>query len=349
VPKKYVEANGDAQFALHPIGSGPYKAVEHVAGSYIKLEAVGPHWRTGIPRYKTVYIRLIPEETTRVAMLRQGKLDIADISADRVAEVRKAGFPVKIKSADALVNCWWIEPWGNGPLADLRVREALNVAIDRKEIAEVIFSGLAKPASIPLGFSWSYSPVGFVPSRDLDYAFDPARAKKLLAEAGQPRFEATILSFPIQGFPQADTLVQAIAGYWGNVGVQAKIVPMDYPAARKKWFDRTAPAALACFNQANRSTFGQYAALTKFTAFNKPTGIMHDDEVTRLVSAMGSETDSPKWNEMMVSVFKRMRAQSVDVPIADIDTPYATSKTLPAWDPGTVMYELNLDQLVRTK
>jgi len=66
LPKKYLEANGDDVFARKPVGSGPYRFVEQVTGSHIKLTAVDSHWRIGAPKYKTVTFKLVPEETTRL-------------------------------------------------------------------------------------------------------------------------------------------------------------------------------------------------------------------------------------------------------------------------------------------
>ena len=74
----------------------------------------------------------------------------------------------------------------------------------------------------------------------------------------------------IAGRPPGEA-AEAIAGYWQDVGLDAKVVPMDFSAFRKLWFDRSSPGALVCYNQANRNAFGAYSALTKFGFFDKPT------------------------------------------------------------------------------
>src|SRR6266853_1599416 len=104
LPKKYPEAVVDDAFAQKQGGSGPYKFVEQVTGSHIKLAAVDNHWRIGVPRFKTVTFKLVPEETTRIALLRRGEVDIADVSRERVAELEKEGFPVHMRKEEALIH-----------------------------------------------------------------------------------------------------------------------------------------------------------------------------------------------------------------------------------------------------
>src|SRR4029450_10445867 len=104
LPKKYIESVGDDVFARKPVGSGPYKFVEHVTGSHLKLEAMPAHWRLGTPKYKTMQFRLIPEETTRIALLRRGEVDIADVSRERVAELAKENFPVHYRRDEAILH-----------------------------------------------------------------------------------------------------------------------------------------------------------------------------------------------------------------------------------------------------
>lgn len=350
VPKKYIEAKGDAFFNLNPIGSGPYKVIESVAGSHVRLEAAGRHWRAGTPRYKYVTIRAIPEETTRTAMLRQGKLDIADVSPAAVKELRAQGLQIHRKEGDALINCWWIESYASTPMGDKRVREALNLAINREEVADALFSGMAKPANIPLGFSWSFPEIGFSVQPGQKYAFDAARARKLIAEAGFPNgFSTKIYTAPLPGFAEAQSLAEAIGGYWGNIGVKAEVIPVDYAALRKMYVDRQVPGALMCYNQANRSAYGAFSALEKFGYVKKPTGFMHDPEIEKLHTAISEEMNPDKRNALMRQMFDRLRSESWNIPVVDVDTVYAAVKTLPKWSPGSVMFDLNLDQLVDGK
>src|SRR6185295_16892312 len=89
LPKKYIEANGDDAFARKPVGSGPFRFVEQVTGAHIKMTAVDNHWRIGTPKYKNLTFRLVPEETTRIALLRRGEVDVADVSRERVKELEK--------------------------------------------------------------------------------------------------------------------------------------------------------------------------------------------------------------------------------------------------------------------
>ena len=345
--KKYLEEKGDDHFATRPIGSGPYRFVEQVTGSHIKLEATEAHWRIGTPRFKTLTFRQLPEETTRIAMLRRGEVDIIEVSRDRVRELEREGFPIYVRKDDALLHMWWVQPWDNVPVRDKRVREALNLAIDRKEVAATILGGRADPAAIPYGLSWAFPDVNFKVSSEAYYPFDPARAKKLLADAGYPGgFPMEVYAFQLPGLPEGKALAEAIAGYWQKIGVQPKIIPVDYGAFRKKWLDRTAPGAVGYFNIANRDWVGTYALLEKSAYTPSRTSTVADREIDAMVAEVLGQTDRERVNALMRGIFKRLRYEHYGVPVVYLHTPYAASKKLTRWNPGSVMYDLNIDELL---
>jgi peptide/nickel transport system substrate-binding protein len=350
VPRKYVEARGDDHFARAPVGSGPYRFAEQVTGSHIRMEAVDNHWRVGTPRYRTLTFRLVPEETTRIAMLRRGEADIVEISRERVKEVERGGFPVHQRKDDAVILMWWVQPWDGTPINDRRVREALNLAIDRQEIATSLFGGLAEPSHVPFGLTWSFPDIDFKMTPELTYPHDPARARKLLAEAGYPNgFPIDVHSYLLPGFPEGRTLAEAVAGYWQRIGVQARLIPVDYGAFRKKWVDRTAPGAVGYFNFANRDWMGTYAVIDKFAYSPSRLSTTQDPEVDEMVRAVARATDRQKIDALMRNILTRLRTEHLGISVVAMHTPYATSKAIPKWNPGSVMYDLNLDELVRGK
>jgi len=352
-PKKYIESVGDDVFARKPIGSGPYKFVEQVTGSHITLTAGDNHWRIGTPKYKTMTFRLVPEETTRIALLRRGEVDVAELSRERVKDVEKDGFPIHYRREESILTMWWVlGPDGRVPPAkDKRVREALNLALDRAEIAQSIFGGKAEPAAVPLGLSWSFKDVGFKQTPDMMYPYDLPRAKKLLADAGfASGFNLDVYAYQLPGLPEGKTMAEAVAGYWEKLGIKSRLIPVDYPAFRKAWFDRSAPGAVGYFNIANRDWIGAYALLEKQAySASKPSDTVNDPEIDGMLSQVMRQTDREKINALMRNVYTRLRSEHLGVPVVYLHSPYATSKTLAKWNVGSVMYDLFFDQLASGK
>jgi peptide/nickel transport system substrate-binding protein len=353
LPRKYIESVGDDGFTRKPIGSGPYRLAEQVSGSHIKLEAVASHFRTGAPRFKTVTFRIVPEETTRIALLRRGEVDIADISRERVKELEREGFPIHFRREEALFNMWWIlapDGWP-APMKDKRVREAMSIAIDRAEVVRSVFAGAAEPAAIPMGLSWSFRDIGLKVGSEHAIPYDPARAKKLLADAGLGGgFPLDLYAFQLPGFPEGKTAAEAIAGYWQAVGIKVKLIPVDYAAFRKNWIDRKAPGAMGYYNIANRDWIGTFALLEKqaYTR-SKLTDQVNDPEIDGMVAQVLKQTDRDKVNALMRNIFLRLRSEYYTIPVVYLHTPYASSKALAKWNPGTVMYDFFIDELASTK
>lgn len=348
--KKYVEAKGDDGFAAHPVGSGPYRVVEQMIGSHLKLEAAGPHWRVGRPRYKTITFRLVSEESTRIALLRRGEADIIEIDRERVKEVQQAGFPVHLQRNSAILHMWWVQPWDSTPIKDPRVREALNLAIDREELASSVFAGLAEPAAIPIGIAGALADVKFGSTARFAYPFDRPRAKKLLVEAGYPNgFPYEIFSYQVPGLPEGRTLAEAVAGYWQQIGVQPKLITVDYAAFRKKWLDRTVPGAVGYYPFTNRDWSGTYATFRKFAYSSERITTIKDPVIDGMLREVGTQTDRDKVNRLMRDIFVRLRGEHLGIPVVYLHTPYASTKKIARWNPGALMNDLNFEELVTSK
>src|SRR5262245_41180104 len=182
VPKKYVTQVGDDGFRKHPIGAGPYKFVSHQPGVEVVLEAYPGYWRHA-PHIKRLVMKSVPETTSRVAMLKSGEADISYVlDGDDAADIRRDSRFQVIASKHASI--FWIEfaeQWDpKSPWHDTRLRQAVNHALNRQKINEAACLGFCPPA-------------GVVVPRVMDFAlqveppaYDVARAKKLLAEAGYP-------------------------------------------------------------------------------------------------------------------------------------------------------------------
>src|SRR5256886_17288748 len=132
-----------------------------------------------------------------------------------------------------------------------------------------------------MGLTWAFKDVGFKVTPDMVYAYDPGRAKKLLAEAGLASgFTLDVYAFQLPGFAEGKAFAEAIAGYWEKIGVKSKLIPVDYPAFRKMWVDRKAPGAVGYYKIPHRGLIGTYAPLQKqgYTPA-QPDDNVHDPEI----------------------------------------------------------------------
>jgi peptide/nickel transport system substrate-binding protein len=231
VPRKVYEAQGAEQFGLHPVGSGPWKFREWAKGQRVVMDANVDYWR-GPPKIQTLVFRAISEDNTRVTELLTGNADLVSVVPPELATRVKGNAATEVQTARSLRNVYLKINARKAPFDDVRVRQALAHAIDAKLLTDTILGGFGVPT--PGGVMgtgvWGHSR-----RVDTGYAFNPARARELLKEAGvPPGFRVSIIS--AQGRLLADSeVVQAIAGMLQDVGITVSIQFMDFDVINEEW------------------------------------------------------------------------------------------------------------------
>jgi peptide/nickel transport system substrate-binding protein len=235
--KKYIESAGEEGAERHPIGTGPWKFVEHVRGDRIVYEAVENHWRA-TPNWKRLVFVKVPEPATRMAMLRAGGVDVIEVGGEYVDELKKVGMRTLTMPNTAAIWVILGGQWPGRPSYDpkvpwaqpdaeraRKVRLALNLAVDKKAIFQQILGGVGTPVG-----TVNYYPTDAWISEALlkPVPYDPVRAKALLAEAGYPNgFDVTmnLTAWPGRGF--LPDVGEAVATYWEKIGLKVKRRPVD--------------------------------------------------------------------------------------------------------------------------
>jgi peptide/nickel transport system substrate-binding protein len=231
VPKKYIEKVGEDAYRKAPVGAGPFKFTSFNPGVELAMEAFPEYWRKA-PQVKRITMRSIPDETTRAAAVKTGEVDLAYLFGGTVAEELKRSPGLKVV-APLLYGVYWLDfldQWDpKSPWHDRRVRLAASHAIDRNAINQAEMLGMGKATG------------GFVPP-EFDFAlkidapaFDPARAKRLLAEAGHPNgFEAGDLT-PL---PPYTTLGETVSGMLQAVGIRSHVRTMERATFMTTWREK---------------------------------------------------------------------------------------------------------------
>ena len=174
--KAYYESSED-DFVNNPIGTGPYKFVSRAKGSNIKLEANEDYYR-GAPEIKEVTFEVIPDSSTKAIALQTGEVNFAEIDSATKPQL-EANPAITIAEVPTSAFSYIAMNTEKEPFNDVKVRQAINYAIDRDTLVEVCYDGEAEVNSnICAKERFGYSDDQF------QYTYDPEKAKELLAEAG---------------------------------------------------------------------------------------------------------------------------------------------------------------------
>jgi peptide/nickel transport system substrate-binding protein len=309
VPKAYVEKVGDDGFKRAPIGAGPYKFVSFNPGVELVMEAWEGYWRKA-PNVKRLVYRSLPEETTRAAALKKGEVDIAYLLTGPVAQdvQRTPGF--KLIAPKESQGTFWLDlpdQWDpKSPWHDRRVRQAASFSLDRQALNQAETLGFSKPTGslIPRALEFSRF---FEPD-----PYDPAKARKLLAEAGYPNgFDAGDL-YP---WPPYLSMGEAIASYLGAVGIRTRIRTMERAALTTAWRERKLKNVIVGITGAGGN------AATRLEAYVSKGGIYTAGvfpEVEDLFQRQARETDVKKREALIHQIQQILYERTTHVPIYEL-------------------------------
>ena len=247
--KRQAAELSDEEAAQDGAATGPWEIVEHLAGSYWRMEAVNDHWRK-TPEFAELYFHNIPEESTRVANFQTGHLDTMQMNLDSKPvidqvpgiEYMRVAFGGTMQVALGLGNfhipdsnrpSWdpdlpWVsaspdinsEEWDRAR----KVRLAMAMAIDKQTIVDTLLRGIGQPLAL---WGWEAN-MHRLPDDMQEREYNPEKAMQLLAEAGYPDgFEIT-LTPDIRGIPSEVEACEAVAVMWEAVGIRTRVNRVPY-------------------------------------------------------------------------------------------------------------------------
>jgi peptide/nickel transport system substrate-binding protein len=308
VPKKYVEQVGDDGFKKHPIGAGPYKFVSFMPGVELVLEANEQYWRK-VPSVKRLMFKVITEESTRLAALKRGEVDIVYSIRGELAEELKRTPRLSLKPTIIPGSFWVVFPdqWDSkSPWHDRRVRLAANLAIDRNAINQAETLGFSK-------ITWSVIPSTFESFwQPPAYPYDAGKAKQLLAEAGYPNgFDAGEF-FCDSSY---SNVAEGVVNYLKGVGIRTQSRPLE----RAAFFAQYREKKLKNVILSGSGAFGN--AATRLEAFIAAGGAYvygSYPDIDGLFGEQAAETDRKKREAILHRIQQLVYEKTILAPIWEL-------------------------------
>lgn len=214
----YINEVGVEEAAKKPVGTGPYKFVEWSRDNFLKLTANEDYWK-GTPAIKNVEFRYIPEFSSRLSAFLSGDIDLfKNIPVDSVARVESAKDARVESVSSSRINYLALNDIKEGPLQDVRVRQAINYAVDVDELLAAVLNGNGTKMTGPLSIlNKNYT-------ETMDYGYDQEKAIALLKDAG---YEPGDLTFTLDSsngrYPMDSQVAQAIAAQLDRIGIKVNV------------------------------------------------------------------------------------------------------------------------------
>ncbi|WP_210421392.1 ABC transporter substrate-binding protein [Rhizobium sp. R693] len=321
-PKDYYEKVGVSGMAAMPVGTGPYKVTAVTPGSGYTLEQ-NPNYFDGPkakPAIEKIEVRTIRDVNTQLAELMSGNLDFmwqfpSDIANNLASTgefnvTSKPGLRVGFLALDAAGRTS-----EQSPLKDVRVRRAINYAIDRKGIVEGLLQGGSETINSLC------NPAQFGCDTNVQsYEYDPIKAKELLKEAGYPDGFKTAM-----GVYRDRPLAEAIVSNLASVGIGVSTEILQYSALTSKRIEGKMPIS---FLTDGSSSIADVAAITPIYFGLSSQDYAQDKVVAGDLQAGGTTVDEGARKAAYSRAFNRIADQAYVVPLWSYTVSYALSKDL---------------------
>jgi len=310
VPRKYVERVGEEGFRKAPIGAGPYKFVSFNPGIELVLEAFEGYWRK-TPSIKRLVFRSMPDETTRAAALKSGEVDVAFLLSGPTAEEIKRTPGLRLVAP--LLGIFWLDfpdQWDpKSPWADKRVRLAASLAIDRQALNQAETLGLSRPT-------------GSIVPRDFEFAlpidapaYDPKRAKQLLAEAGYANgFDGG----EITPFPPYNSMGETIAGWLQAAGIRTRMRTTERGAFMTAWREKKLHGVVLTISGVSGNAATR---LESFVTKNGAFAFGSLPEIDDLFRRQAKELDRKKREALLFQIQRILQEQATQAPVYHLGFP----------------------------
>ena len=339
--RAYVEDVGLDKARRTAIGTGPYRFVEHKLGESMTVEAAeGRHWRI-VPQWQTIKFLVTPEASTRLAQVLSNEVDIALLPGSFKRQAEAANVRTILNPGVAgvfIIPVVYIPgttgidaPNPDNPNADPQFREALSLAINRQELADVVFSGGAVPTGIT-----DLSPIslGYDAKWEAPDPYDPERARQLLEASGKAGLSVEFQQRPLGGIPEGPQLAEAIAGMWEAVGLDVDLklnlqgsAHSQLRRARslegKIWLMR-----LGHLTDTTRRLISQYRCTQERTAL-----FACNSELEALTPRIQASTNLEEKDQLIHQAYEIILGERTVIPVVQTASLYAIGPRVGNWSP----------------
>lgn len=313
-------ASEDAAFAEAPSGTGPYRFVEWVRGDHVTLEANPDYWSDDVGNVGRVTYRFVAEAGTRLSALLAGDADvITNLQPEDVERAPQFASVTGLEHPVLIINAM------EGATSDVRVRQAMNLAVDKQAMADELFSGYATVDQCQI-----LSPSFFGHNPDVEpYAYDPDQARALIAEAGAEGATVELIGTSGRWLKDRE-VVEVVGNFLTEVGLVPDVQIFEFDEYLNRLFGDIRPAAI--YVTSSNELLDADRQLSAYYHLDGIGASNDDAELAGWIDAARSETDIAAREGLYHQAVQKACDEAYFLFMLNINDIYGMSERL-QWDP----------------